>query len=117
MKKEQDLLEEELEQTAHKSLKIVDESDVSSEEGKQAFKNAMDATDRLIQLKKIKIASKQDIENRIVKCVEIGIPIAIFMADAAFKVMYMNKVLNYEKEGVITSSPGKNFVSSLFRFK
>ena len=108
---------EKLEQVIDNRLGIALEKDVTSDEGKQAFKEAMEAMDRKIQLEKISDAEKEQKKNRIIKIVEVAaIPVALFVADVAFKTYYMKTVCNFEKDYTFTTSPGKG-LSSLFRFK
>ena len=106
------LLEKVIEDRLETSLN----QEVDAEERKQALKEAMEATDRQIQIEKIESSRKEDKKNKILKCVEIGIPVALFALDCVFKIHYMKKVCNFEKDYTFTTTPGKG-IGSLFRFK
>lgn len=107
-----ELLEKVITDRLEKSLN----QEVSEEERKQALKDAMEATDRQIQIEKMESSKKEDKKNKILKCVEISVPIALFALDCAFKIHYMKKVCNFEKDYTFTTTPGKG-IGSLFRFK
>lgn len=105
-----------LEKVINDRLKISLSQEVSEEERKQALKDAMEATDRHIQIEKMESSRKEDKKNKILKCVEIGVPVALFALDCTFKIIYMKKVCNFEKDYTFTTTPGKG-IGSLFRFK
>lgn len=96
-----------------------------------AFKEAMEAMDRHIELKRLdstnkenelvhaenELARKEQELNRIVKYVEIvAVPVGLFILDSAFKWKYMKTICNFEKDYTFTTSPGRS-LSGLFRFK
>ena len=124
-----------LEEVIENRLKKAKDDNLSEEEQKRAFKEAMEAVDRSIQLDKIASAEneqqmKLDLEieknellkkeqkvNRIIKCVEVAaVPAALFIADCLFKRYYIRTVCNFEKDYTFTTTPGKS-ISGIFRFK
>lgn len=44
------------------------------------------------------------------------IPVAIKLLDEGFKLVFMNKTFRYEKDGIISSTPGKS-IGDYFRFR
>ena len=119
---------------------ILDRLDVAlddrePEESKKAFKEAMEAIDRKIQIEKINV-SKLELENKekleeskfnkskeeqrkndILKLIEIvAVPVGLLMLDYAFKRSFMKTVCNFEKDYTFTTTPGKS-ISQLFKFK
>lgn len=111
------------------------EDDVESEESKRAFKEAMEAIDKMIQLEKLEV-SKLEVENKerlerekfdktnreqkkndILRIVEVvAVPVGLFVMDCLFKRYYMRSVCNFEKDYTFTTTPGKS-ISGLFKFK
>lgn len=114
-------------------------SDVGTEEGKVAFKEAMEAVDRRIELAKLDASSKEQEEKRkleeekqqreelakkkeqrvqtVIRIVEIGLAlIAVPVMEHIFKKDYMRDVCTFEKDYTFTTSAGKA-VSGIFRFK
>ena len=96
------------------------EHDVESEESKRAFKEAMEAIDRMIQIEKIEVSRKTEEEqkkNDIFRIIEVaGVPVGLFVLDCLFKRYYMRTVCNFEKDYTFTTTPGKS-ISGLFKFK
>lgn len=113
----------------------ITEDDVESEESKRAFKEAMEAIDKMIQLEKLEV-SKLEVENKerlerekfeksnreqkkndILRIVEVvAVPVGLFVMDCLFKRYYMRSVCNFEKDYTFTTTPGKS-ISGLFKFK
>lgn len=118
-----------LEEVANAYLDIV-QTDMSKslEEDKTAFKHAMEACDRLIQIEKIeneekarneKLKKEQSDEkfNKTIRIVEVAaVPVALFVADCLFRVYMTRTVCNFEKDYTFTTSAGKG-ISGLLRFK
>ena len=89
-----------------------------SEENKGCFKEAMEATDRYIEVRKLEDAKKEQRIGRIIKCVEIAaVPVFLATLNYAFKKDLAREVMRFEKEDVFTSTPGRTAISSFFRFK
>lgn len=100
------------------------------DEEKKAFREAMEATDRHIQMERLKLEreklelEKQKVEakddqkfNRIMKCVEVvAVPVGVLVLDFVFKQHYMKKICTFEKDYTFTTTPGKS-IGSIFRFK
>ena len=104
-------------------------SDVGSDEAKVAFKEAMEAVDRQIELSKLDASSKEQEEEKLAKeknakwdrwirAGEIILAmIAVPVMDHLFKRRFMKDVCNFEKDYTFTTSAGRGGASSLFRFK
>ena len=104
-------------------------SEVGSDESKIAFKEAMEAVDRQIELSKLDASSQEQAEEKLVKeknakwdrwirCGELALAmIAVPVMDHLFKRRYMKDVCMFEKDYTFTTTPGKQGSSSLFRFK
>ena len=102
--------------------------DPGSDESKVAFKEAMEAVDRQIELSKLDASSKEQEEEKLAKeknakwdrwirCGEIALAmIAVPVMEHMFKRRYMKEVCTFEKDYTFTTSAGKG-LSSVFRFK
>ena len=102
--------------------------DTGSDESKVAFKEAMEAVDRQIELSKLDATSKEQAEEKLVKeknakwdrwirCGEIALAmLAVPVMEHMFKRRYMKEVCTFEKDYTFTTSAGKG-LSSVFRFK
>lgn len=102
--------------------------DVGSDESKVAFKEAMEAVDRQIELSKQDANSKEQEEenlnkkknakwDRWIRIGEITLAmIAVPVMDHLFKRRYVRDVCTFEKDYTFTTSAGRG-TSSLFRFK
>lgn len=89
----------------------------SSEEGKTCFKEAMEATDRIIELEKIDTAKTERKTSQVLRIIEVAaVPIALAGLNYAFKTDFLKKVMLFEKDDAFTGSAGRS-VSSWFRFK
>lgn len=123
-----------LEQVIKDRLKVALD-DLESDESKRAFKEAMEAIDRMIQIERIDVSrleleSKDRLEesklnkskeeqrkNDILRIVEVvAVPVGLFVLDCLFKRYYMRSVCNFEKDYTFTTTPGKS-ISGLFKFK
>ena len=114
--------------------------DAESEEDKHAFKEAMEALNKQIELKKIEVAhleqikkmemeKEQHLRDEIVKVEEAKkdrwIQIALFVGGALLVPAvdhlrtsnYIKKLCTFEKDYTFTTSAGRGLASSLFRFK
>lgn len=88
-----------------------------AEEKKQAFKEAMEAMDRKIEIEKIESAKKDQTSNRIVKVLEVAaVPAVLLTVENLFKFKFMKKVCLFEKDYTFTTTPGRS-ISSYFKFK
>ena len=110
-----------------------------AEEGKQAFKEAMDASSRLIEIEKIEVShqetvkqmeaeEKRDLRNETVKIseaqkdriVQVGIFVAGMVVSPLIerwvKMGYAKILCEFEKDYTFTTAAGKS-LSGLFRFK
>lgn len=127
-----------LDQVIEGSLIDVQDHDVCSEPHNKAFKEAMEAYDRRIELEKIEekqkeltlkereldlrekeLANKEKSEkgNKVLKYIEIiAVPIGVLTLDYVFKRSFMKSVCNFEKDYTFTTTPGKS-ISSLFKWK
>ena len=124
-----------LDEVIEDRLNVAMDGRSSEEESKKAFKEAMEAIDRMIQIERIEVSkleleSKERLEekkltktkeeqkkNDIFRIVEVAaVPIALFIADCLFKRYYMRSVCNFEKDYTFTTTPGKS-ISGLFKFK
>lgn len=110
-----------------------------TEEDKQAFKEAMDASSRLIEIEKIEVShreavekmeaeEKRDLRNETVKIseaqkdriVQVGIFVAGMVVSPLIerwvKMGYAKVLCEFEKDYTFTTAAGKS-LSGLFRFK
>lgn len=91
--------------------------DMTPEEKKEAFKEAMDAIDRSIELERAEIAKKEQLPNRIIRVAEVAaVPVVLAGVDIFSKWKFMKTVCNFEKDYTFTTTPGRS-ISGLFRFK
>ena len=97
-------------------LELVKEFGKDSDDGKQAFKEAMEAMDRRIQLEKMSSAKEEQKKVDVLKIVEIAVPVGMLILDFAFKTHYMKTICNFEKDYTFTTTPGRS-ISGLFKFK
>lgn len=106
-----------LEEVIKENLKIARDYEIGCEEQSKAFKQAMEAIDRCIELDKIEDKKKEQKENKLVKYIEIAvIPAGLIILDYAFKRSFMKSVCNFEKDYTFTTTPGRS-ISSFFKFK
>jgi hypothetical protein len=108
-----ELLEKVMRNRLERSLKAGD-----AEREKADFREAMEATDRYIELEKVESAKKEQKENRILKIVEIAaVPVVLTGINFLCKKSFARDVMQFEKEDTFTSTPGRTGISSFFRFK
>lgn len=126
-----------LDQVIEQSLMDVQDHEVCSEPHQKAFKEAMEAYDRRIELEKIEekqrelalkekemelkereLANKEKSEKgiKVLKYIEIGIPFGLLAVEYMFKHKFMKDVCNFEKDYTFTTTPGRS-ISSLFKWK
>lgn len=87
------------------------------EEKETAFKEAMEAMDRHIELERAESVKGEQKSNRIIKYIEIAaVPAGLLVLDYCFKWKFMKTVCNFEKDYTFTTTPGRS-VSNIFRFK
>lgn len=112
-------------------------SEESDEETKsKAVDKAMKLMDRAIEIEKIEAAKnekKENLElekakvariqeeqkknNTIRYIVEVGVPVVLFIGNFAVNSHFLKKVSNFEKDYTFTTTPAKNIVSNLFKFR
>lgn len=114
--KSKDLLEKVIEE----NLKVASEWEPGTEEHDKAFKEAMNAIDRCIELDKMEDKKKEQKDNKVVKYIEvIAIPVGLVLLKGAFdfatKWYFAKKVCNFEKEYTFTTTPGRS-ISSWFKW-
>lgn len=94
------------------------EQEADSEEKRAAFKDAMDATDRLIEMQKLESMKKDQDLGRILKYVEaLALPVGLVVLDYVFKKDFLRQVCQFEIDNTFTTTPGRSGVSGFFRFK
>lgn len=109
-----------LEQVIEENLKTAKEWSPESEEHKKAFKEAMEAIDRCIELDKMEDKRREQKEAKLVKYIEvIAVPVSLVLLKGAFefatKWYFAKKVCNFEKEYTFTTTPGRS-ISSWFKW-
>lgn len=127
-------MKELLEEVAKQKLEKVKNGELSADEEKAVLKEAMELTDRQIQLTKIESAEvieeqkaqfeKEKFEaskaeqkrNRIIKAIEIGVPVVLTGLNFAINVYFMKTLVNYEETRNWTNTPGKS-LGKLFSLK
>ena len=93
-----------------------------------AFKQAMDAIDRQIELSKIDAANDEQLKkqelaqkeakiNMIIRCVELGlVTLAVPVIQYCCNMRYAKVMCNFEKDYTFTTSAGRS-LSRLFQFR
>lgn len=105
-----------LEKIVSERLEKAADENASEEEKRAAFKEAMEATDRVVELGKIE-SDKDKKLNRALKYVElVAIPVTLMAVDFAFKMRYTKTVCNFEKDYTFTTQAGRS-ISQFFKFK
>ena len=121
-------------------LEQVQQPDGGSDEDKQAFREAMEALNKKIELEKIEVShleqikrmemeKEQNLRDEIVKVGEakkdrwvqiflfVGGALLVPAVDHLRTNNYIKKLCNFEKDYTFTTSAGRGLTSSLFRFK
>ena len=129
-----------LDEVIKNRLEQVRQPDAGSDEDKQAFREAMEALNKKIELEKIEVShleqikrmemeKEQNLRDEIVKVEEAKkdrwVQIALFLGTALIipavdhirTNSYIKKLCNFEKDYTFTTSAGRGLTSSLFRFK
>ena len=129
-----------LDEVIKNRLEQVRQPDANSDEDKQAFREAMEALNKKIELEKIEVShleqikrmemeEEQNLRDEIVKVEEAKkdrwVQIALFVGGALLvpavdhlrTTNYIKKLCNFEKDYTFTTSAGRGLTSSLFRFK
>lgn len=120
-----------LDEVTKKYLEKALNSDADSDEGKAAFKQAMDAVDRQIEVTKLEEASEEQAmrqelakeertQNKWLKVLEIGatvilVPVVSAICNYVSNDKYMEKICNFEKDYSFTTTAGKQ-TSKFFKF-
>lgn len=126
-----------LEEVVNRNLEKLSTVDVNTKEYSILVKSTNDMIDRLIadtksvmeighrrnQLEaeteqkaaELEQKDKNEKRNRFIKCVEIGVTLAVGVAACINKSRNTDKILKYEETGMITSSAGKHVISDVFR--
>lgn len=114
MDKQKELLDKVIENRAELAL----DPNLSADERKEAFTDAMNAYDRANKIAEIEASREQAKKNRIIKWIEvggvIGVPILVLIIKEISKSRFADKVMRFEKEDSFTTTPGKS-TSSFFR--
>ena len=85
--------------------------DVDPEEEKQAFKEAMEAYDRKIEIEKIEHAKKHEKWNKIIKVAEITTGLVIVGVELVSRGKFSKTICNFEKDYTFTTTPGRGLWS------
>lgn len=120
-----------LDEVTKKYLEAALEADTNTEGGDAAFKQAMAAVDRQIEVTKLESSAKeQDLKKELAKAdrtqskwlkvLEIGatvvlVPVVSAICNYVSNDKYMEKICNFEKDYTFTTTPGKQS-SKLFKF-
>lgn len=103
------------------------DSNAEPEEAKLAYKEAIDAIDRQIEMEKAETSKSEQIQkeenrkkeakwNNIFRWVEIGcVTLVTPIIAAIIDNRFADKVMRFEKSDSFTSTPGKTRISSIFR--
>lgn len=118
-----------LDEVIKNRLEQVQHPNAESEEDKQAFREAMEALNKRIELEKIEAARQEQISNEVVKVEEskkdrwlqiilfAGTAILVPVVQHISTSSHMKKLCNFEKDYTFTTSAGRSLASGLFRFK
>lgn len=98
-------------------LQRASDPDLTFEERTKALQEAKEAKRLLDQLKEETVEKKKKINwDLIVDLLKIGVPVLVLVMDFGFKMVYMYKICNFEREGTFTTTAGKS-MKDFFRFK
>lgn len=110
-------IKELLEETVKNRLEQVAGDDVTEEEKKQAFDEAMKAADRVIEIEKVEAEKDGKKTNKILKYVEmVAVPVGLATLDYIFKTRFATRICNFEKDYTFTTQAGRS-VSQFFRWR
>lgn len=117
-----------LREVVKENLEKIHNGELSKEEEKQTLKDTMELTDRLIVLEKAKVSEQYENEKlhlerakfansveesnkaKILKAIEIGVPIVLTGVNFLMNVYFMKALCNFEKENNFTTGAGKGLV-------
>lgn len=106
-----------LEETVKNRLEKIAGEDVTEEEKKQAFEEAMKAADRVIEIDKVEAEKDGKKTSKILKYVEmVAVPVALATLDYIFKTRFARTICNFEKDYTFTTQAGRS-VSQFFRWR
>lgn len=106
-----------LEKTVKDRIEKIAGPDVTEEEKKQGFEEAMKAADRVIEIEKIEAEKDSKKINKILKYVElVAVPVALAALEYFFKMKFTKTVCNFEKDYTFTTQAGRS-ISQFFRFR
>lgn len=117
-------------------LEIAKSEETDEETKSKAVDKAVKLMDRAIELEKLEAAKdekKENLElekakvariqeeqkknNTVRYIVEVGVPVALFIGNFIVNNHFLKKVSNFEKDYTFTTTPAKNIVSNLFKFR
>jgi hypothetical protein len=117
-------------------LEIAKSEETDEETKSKAVDKAVKLMDRAIELEKLeaakdekrenlelekakvaRIQEEQKKNNTVRYIVEVGVPVALFIGNFIVNNHFLKKVSNFEKDYTFTTTPAKNIVSNLFKFR
>jgi hypothetical protein len=113
-----ELLDEVIENRTEAAL----DPNLSADERKTAYAEAMDAYDRSIRMSELEASREEAKRNRRFKWIEFGIgavvmPILVVLIKDATTRRFGREVMLFEKEDRFSYTPGQSRISSYFRHK
>lgn len=85
------------------------------EDKKTAFKEAMEAMDRQIEMERALTATKEQKYNRYIRYAEVGIPVLLFTAGVFVDRKNIKDLCNFEKDYTFTTTAGRSWANKLFK--
>lgn len=117
-------------------LEIAKSEETDEETKSKAVDKAVKLMDQAIELEKLeaakdekrenlelekdkvtRIQEEQKKNNTVRYIVEVGVPVALFIGNFIVNNHFLKKVSNFEKDYTFTTTPAKNIVSNLFKFR
>ena len=102
---------------ADRLAKAID-SNLTPEEQEKAFKDAMEAMSKLSDTEKETVDKRDKVLGWVFRGAEIiAVPLVMLGVDYAFKWKLTKEVMHFEQHDTFTSTPGRGFIGSIFRFR
>lgn len=119
-----------LEDNIRNNLESISTMELGTPSYTSTVKSTNELVDRLIEIKKqeadleekrlVRVdeqAKSKETDKRdfMLRCAGLGIPILIEIGSMVWREHMSNKLLKFEENGYVSSTPGKNLFSSIFR--
>lgn len=92
--------------------------DLESDDGKQAFKEAMEVTEQLRKIEESELAEKQHKDSKIMNIITyVGLPLLTGVASFFAKDYFSTKTFKFEETNSAVSLAGKELLKEVLHFK